>query len=105
MTAIPNSEASFPKLGRAAVDGLALFHERLHPAEHALPAFTVIGRVLHVAGKSAVRDLYHGPGADFLRTAVPQAVNAVRLQFPADDRVLGMTGVIRFPGMHQQTGR
>ena len=32
-------------------------------AEHALPAFAVIGRVFHIAGKSAVSDLHHGASA------------------------------------------
>src|SRR5579863_4304508 len=73
------------KLARSAVDSLSLFHERLHPAKHSFPAFAVIGRVFHIAGKSAVRNLNHRAGAHLLRTFVLQAMNTVRLQLPPHD--------------------
>src|SRR5580704_9581031 len=97
---MPASRA-FPDFmsARASIDCLSLFHKSLHPAKHALPAFAVIGRVFHVAGKSAMGNLHHCAGADLLRTLVLQAVNAVRLQFPTHDGVLGMLGEIRLPGV------
>jgi hypothetical protein len=89
---------------RATLDRLAFFYESLHPAENALPSFTVALSGSDVAGESGVANCHHRSSSDAPWTLMLQAVNVARFEFPAHNCVveIGETGL---PSMNQQPRR
>ena len=61
-------------------------------------------RLIKVAGESGVTDAHHRASADAVRAAAVQAVDFVRLQFPAHDGG-NVLGEIRRTRVHEQARR
>src|ERR1700745_3217360 len=92
----PALRSYFPRF-----DGRARLHKRLHPGEHALPAFAVIlGRFL-VARESSMAEFDGGPHTCFLGTPGLKVVDCAWLEFPSHPGVRKLAEGAP-PGMDEQ---
>src|SRR5271169_286675 len=83
------------------VDGFVALDEGFQPSQDALPPVAMAGRGFDIAGEAFLADVHQSAGAGLLGTVGVQSVNAVRLEFPADDGLLRAT-VTADPRMNEQ---